>query len=490
MLKRHIRRMAMFLCFSAFLLWAPTAEADSTALSGSWYGVGEAQTVNAGGRIGIDVFEYAPDQYAGYLDIPVLGFRDELVPVTVLGEVVIIGDPSVLALIGVRDGDTIRGADYLPIPVPPYVDLVAWQLWKDVGQGAAPGSLPSEPCASLPDLFCRGTAAYAGALVPFEPVAGPGYLNLPENGETWDDQYRSYLRRDLRQLVQYATARVACMTAHWDTWPFAPVGMVDMSEADGSIPGTSIGYPGHPEGSHGDGRDIDIAYYQLFSPDNHPRVIGEHYDSYGIDQYHLLAPPPALDVWRTALLIAYLAEHPRLRVIGVDGQVGLLLEDAFDDLVALGWLDADVRAGIPLVYEVVDMGWGFFRFHHHHLHVSFVPLADILDSFDLKPEVLNCKSKGEVVTAYIELKPGHDVSTIVAGDVALMLDGHTLLYALPGRARVGDHDKDGIPDLMVKFDRRALAAGLANGTAEITLTGVAGGLHFQGTDSLRVIGAD
>ncbi len=486
---RHLRPAVLIPFFVVMLLWAPAVAADEVVpLSGPWCGHAQAQTVRIGDPIGIFIFEYAPGLYAGFLDIPILAIWDQLVPVTVLGDMVIIGDPNVFALTGTRDGDVISGANFLPIPIPPYVDLVEWTLWKNQGQGAAPGTPPTQPC-ELPDLFVKGSATHSSELVPFEPVTGPGYVNNPANGETWDDQYRSYLRRDLRQLVQYATAKVECASAHWNSWPFAVLGMADMSEADGAIPGSSVGYPGHPPGTHEDGRDIDLAYYQMFAPDNLPRVIGYHHDANGIELYHLVEPPCAFDVWRTALLIAYLSEHPRLRVVGVDGQVGLLLESALDILVILGWLDADKREAIPLAYEVVDNGWGWFRFHHHHLHVSMRPLYDVLGSVEIKPETLNAKSKGKTVTAYIELHAGLDVTHVAADEVALVLDGHTLLYAKPGRARVGDHDKDGIPDLMVKFDRRTLQKYVGGGTVELTLTGRVGYFHFQGTDSIRVIHA-
>ena len=75
-----------------------------------------------------------------------------------------------------------------------------------------------------------------------------------------------------------------------------------------------------------------------------------------------------LDPWRTALFIAYLAEHPHVEEIGVDGQIGPVLEAALDQLVQTGWIESGLRERIPLVYETVDEGTGWFRFHHHHVH--------------------------------------------------------------------------------------------------------------------------
>ena len=489
MLNRQVRWIALLLCSAAMLMGPQVALADDgPGLSGQWYGEGHAQTARVADRIGVFIFEYAPGQFAGLLDIPVLGIQGTLVPVTQVGDVVTIGDPTILALVGVRDGNTMGGLSPLPIPVPPYFDLVNWQLFKDVGQGTTPGALPTEPCDELPDLFCMGSVADCSELVPFEPVAGPGYLNYPANGETWDDQYRSFLRRDLRQIVQYATAKVSCMTADWYYPSLGPLGLGDMSEADGAIPGSSIGYPGHPPSTHEDGLDIDLAYYQHFAEDNLMRVIGWHHDAFAVEQWHLVEPPFGLDVWRTALLIAYLCEHPRVRVIGVDGQAGPMLELALDELVDLGWLDRASREAIPLAYEIVDQGYGWFRFHHHHLHLSLSPTADVVESVDLRPETLNLKCKGETVTAYLELAEGYDIEAVDASKVALILDGHTLLYAMPGRAKVGDYDKDGIPDLMVKFDRQRLLEFVVPGTVELTLTAVASGRFIRGTDTVHVKG--
>lgn len=58
---------------------------------------------------------------------------------------------------------------------------------------------------------------------------------------------------------------------------------------------------------------------------------------------------------------------------------------------------------------------------------------------------------------------------------------------------VGDYDGDGIPDLMVKFDRAAVAQylrdnGIVSGEVDLLITGEsAGGLDFSGGDSVKVI---
>ena len=83
-------------------------------------------------------------------------------------------------------------------------------------------------------------------LVPFDPDTGYGYWDYPLNGETETNQYRSYVRRDVMMLVKYAAAMTACQSEGWSFGNGGPLGLGDMSEADGAIPGTSVGSPGHP----------------------------------------------------------------------------------------------------------------------------------------------------------------------------------------------------------------------------------------------------
>jgi hypothetical protein len=234
--------------------------------------------------------------------------------------------------------------------------------------GDPPTTLPSD----LPGLGIE-SGGDPDDLLPFTPVRGRGYENYPENGETWDDQYRSYVRRDLRALVKYASARVEFMSRGWDFGNGAPLGLGDMSEADGSIPGTRERDPGHPRGSHLNGQDMDIAYYQLTTMDNHLRPVCEHRDPKGSELSRCVSPPDNLDVYRTALFLAYLHDSDSLRIIGVDGQIGPLIEEAWERLCDEGWLSGDhpVCTGEDrLTYETTDRGYGWYRHHHHHFHVS------------------------------------------------------------------------------------------------------------------------
>jgi hypothetical protein len=104
-------------------------------------------------------------------------------------------------------------------------------------------------------------------------------------------------------------------------------------------------------------------------------------------------------------------------------------------------------------------------------------------AIDLDPNTLNCRSNGRWVTCYIEppepyLAEDIDVSS-------LRLEG---INAADRPVNIGDHDADGIPDLMVKFDRATLCAFLSPGECTIELTGqLLDGTPLAGADAIRVI---
>lgn len=236
-----------------------------------------------------------------------------------------------------------------------------------------PEGTPPTGCAigssDIPDWRCTGTAEECGEVVQFSPARGPGYWNYPLNGETEANQYRSFIRQDVMALVKYASAMVACQSEGWTFGNGGLLGLGDMSEADGAIPGTSVGSPGHPAGTHVDGHDMDIAYYQVSTSDNRLRAVCEHVAS-GEDVYHCVDNPDQLDPWRTALFIGHLHANPNLRVIGVDGRVGPIVEAALRELCTGGWVTGTACTSPRMTYETTDAGRGWFYFHHHHLHIS------------------------------------------------------------------------------------------------------------------------
>jgi len=112
---------------------------------------------------------------------------------------------------------------------------------------------------------------------------------------------------------------------------------------------------------------------------------------------------------------------------------------------------------------------------------EFILQTETIIDFD--PDTLNLKSKGRWVTVYIELPEGFDVSQIDVSSI--MLNG--TVPALTKPTEVGDHDDDGVPDLMVKFDRATVQAILSTGEqVPVTVSGKIEGIRFKGIDSVRV----
>ncbi len=213
-------------------------------------------------------------------------------------------------------------------------------------------------CGKLPPRDCTGGSSHCGKLVQFSPTQGTGYVVT--HGATF-----SWVRRDTMMLIKYAAAAVACMM------PGAyPLGQGDMSMSNGGTPATN-GQLRHPKGTHDYGRDVDIAYYQKGTPNNYLRPVCPH-SSGGKEAYHCTATPNLLDVPRTTLFIAKLLESSRVRVIGVDGQIGPLVKAEAQKLQSKGLITAASTAALSkkVAYETTNTKMGWYYFHHHHLHLS------------------------------------------------------------------------------------------------------------------------
>ncbi len=465
----------IILFIGIFVGSVPTATA-SADITGKWYGTWEMNDTGYSSNSSVTF-----DGPWAIIYVPELGLFDTYLPVTIednsLGYIVNIGIPGIVEMSGALHGDSISGL----FNAPTYSGF--WQIQKYTGEEVFPGDAPGQQCENLPPAFCMGSTEYCSEIVLFEPRTGMGYLDKDNSGRIF-----SYLRRDLMQLVKYAAAKVACKTADWDYGNLAPLDLLDMSEWDGSTPGTNYPPLRHPPGTHEGGRDIDTAYYQLYAIDNSARPVCVHYDGHA-EAYHCVGEPYGLDKWRTALYIAYLSGHPRLRVVGVDGKVGPVVEEALDELVGSSWIDPDLRDSIPLAYEEENTGMGWYRFHHHHKHTSMNPLHDIVASADLKPDTLYKESSGKYVTAYIELDEDFEASQIDIDSVALIIGGHTMLYTEPGFNEISDYNNNGIADLTVKFDRQKVIGLIDNGNVEVSITGLAdGNSFFQDSDTVRVFG--
>jgi hypothetical protein len=276
--------------------------------------------------------------------------------------------------------------------------------------GTTDGTGPAGTFACpAPDSWkCLDGDSVCGELVPFDRETGKGYRNAPKNGEKEGDLYRSYIRRDVMMLVKYAAASTLCLGKDLKTGLGGDVTLGDMSEKSGAVPGTRDGAPAHPAGTHLNGTDMDIAYFQTKlageawgGSGNHvctpelpkgqqrelpePRstipndliAVCDHLVACG-ENYHCVEPSDVLDVTRTAIFIAKMHDSPNLRVIGIDGMIGPVVIAEIKRLCAAGTLDGlacskQGELALKVTFETEDTGKSWFRFHHHHFHISYLP---------------------------------------------------------------------------------------------------------------------
>ncbi len=216
------------------------------------------------------------------------------------------------------------------------VNVSAWHFGMECDDFYGSSSSESGPCNWIMQ-FPRANGT-------FEAV-------YPEHKAAW-----SAVRREVAYLVRWAGAEVM------DQFPNTrPLGLLDMSEKDGATPGTLQGDLRHPSGTHINGNDIDIAYYQNDGANNGEVVCPSN------DGRFCTGAATKLDAERTAYFLAKLAIHPETRVIGVDPVVGEDVMDAADDLYAADVLSTYERNRL---HSKVTWGGGW-PFHHHHLHFSW-----------------------------------------------------------------------------------------------------------------------
>jgi hypothetical protein len=106
----------------------------------------------------------------------------------------------------------------------------------------------------------------------------------------------------------------------------------------------------------------------------------------------------------------------------------------------------------------------------------------------INPKTLNLKSKGRVITTFVDLPTSFNPADI---DIASLLLEGAIPLAVPPTPKLGDGD--GTPDLMVKFSRQLLIALLCEtdrdkGTVELRVTGHVAGDPFEVRGTVRVQG--
>jgi hypothetical protein len=176
------------------------------------------------------------------------------------------------------------------------------------------------------------------------------------------ESYSNYrwLRRELIMLVRAAIHEVQL------AFPGStPLGLLDMADRDAVTPGFDVGTPRHPESTHDQGGNIDIAYYQTDGDSSGAIVCGPNgSDSDGY--YCTSVAHHVVDLPRTVYFMAMLNRSPRVRVIGVDKLLAPLLVAETDRQRAAGTLTNELAQRVIANLAYGD-GWPF---HHHHMHVS------------------------------------------------------------------------------------------------------------------------
>ncbi len=131
--------------------------------------------------------------------------------------------------------------------------------------------------------------------------------------------------------------------------------------------------------------------------------------------------------------------------------------------------------------------------------VCVLSFPGIEATVDVDPDTLNLESEGKWITAYIELPESYDVSDI---DLCTILLNDAIATDSEDPLEIGDEDNDGVPDLMVKFDRAEVAQYIWENIGSLapvqtkpltymvnlTVSGsLVNGILFEGTDTIKVI---
>lgn len=102
---------------------------------------------------------------------------------------------------------------------------------------------------------------------------------------------------------------------------------------------------------------------------------------------------------------------------------------------------------------------------------------------DVVPNTVNLRSEGRYITVFIGV-PGHEPNEIDVRTVALSIEGVGALLPATASRGWGDHDGDGVGDLMLKFSRAEV----------IRLAPIGSGVRFEATGMLKdgtpFVGAD
>ncbi len=126
-------------------------------------------------------------------------------------------------------------------------------------------------------------------------------------------------------------------------------------------------------------------------------------------------------------------------------------------------------------------------------------LQIVIATLDIDPDRLNLKSKGQWITAYIQLPEGYsaediDAATILLNDTIAPVLDPKYDFVTNSSEYLTDQDNDGIIERMVKFSRAEVAEyitsvlGVEYGNVNLAITGeLHDGTQFEGTCTIKVL---
>jgi parallel beta-helix repeat protein len=136
-----------------------------------------------------------------------------------------------------------------------------------------------------------------------------------------------------------------------------------------------------------------------------------------------------------------------------------------------------------------------FMLSSHAVAIQFAPITATID---IDPDTLNLFNNGQWNTAYVlELETSYSVQDVNVSSIRL---NGTIQTSPSAPVTIGDHDNDGISDLMVKFDRAKVESYILGHidiakliqkrfmTVTLTMTGeLNDGMEFQGSTTITIV---
>jgi hypothetical protein len=183
----------------------------------------------------------------------------------------------------------------------------------------------------------------------------PDTLTLFPQGEVGPFRALSPSKYEYGRCELVALIVDAAIELHATTPDLSVVGVDDLSQADGEIPGTDVGEPRHPAPSHTKGFSADLNYFRLNGKtlEDSPACPSKTRE--------FCEGPHDVDVVPTARFFAHLAKSKRLVQIIVDPMMVDDLTHALDALAEQG------TEGASIARAVLISG---IELHTDHFHIS------------------------------------------------------------------------------------------------------------------------